>query len=128
MSLPALLSELAALLPERVIWFEEKQVLRISLDGMNYPGGPCCDAWLEHRHHLGMIEMALRDECETRGWEWMVQHQQGQHEAVVFLPSVETGIGRPITPEFIGKASTPAEAMTHAVLKALKSEKGSVNE
>lgn len=123
MSLTALLSDLAALLPERVrfpcgygfCYFIEGGWVLVT------PYGPGRTANWEA---AAALEAVLREECEARGWEWMVQRQQGQHEAVVFLPPVETGVGRPITPEFIGTASTPAEALAAAVLAALKSEKG----
>lgn len=128
MTLPALLSELAALLPERVkvdwgttlkslgAWVHmnagQWQLVGITAEEYQNLPSPLGAVWLE---------MALREECEARGWVWNLCAESG---AAGYVARVQLKPrGKVYACSVIAKL-TPAEALAAAVLAALKAEKG----
>lgn len=116
LGLPALLSELAMLLPERVrveppengYWFQA----RVSDDWRA--------AWTPGEvvpEFLLSLEAALREECEARGWPfWQRRTANGTCWATVYPIR-----GREYESGDFG-APTPAEALATAVLAALRTD------
>lgn len=125
MSLPNLLSELAVLLPERVRLIEDEM-----------PGYAMVTAYAErqwqtifelapthgyasmHPFSDQVLEAALREECEARGWMWSIRRSvdNGNEAAVQARPR-----GR-VYACSVTEELTPAEAFVGAMIQALKSE------
>lgn len=114
MSLPDVLSELAALLPERVR-FPSGNGFSCFVAGawkLTSLYGP---ARTPDWQGQATLEAVLREECEARGWEW-------QGECVLFprrLFFARIGVDRF---SYTDSGDTPAEALALAVLQALKAE------
>lgn len=65
-----------------------------------------------------MLEYALREECEARGWQWTVKcgEAAGRYTARVYRGAVHQ-----VTAHH-GVADTPAEALARALLSALEAQ------
>lgn len=78
-------------------------------------------------HNLDPLEMALREECEARGWPAeLTLNPPGMgrpHGAVIWSGGWHSG-GMPSGPLHFGKSDTPAHALALALVSALEGHTG----
>lgn len=111
MSLPNLLSELAALLPERVRFASGHAFSCFVAGAWKLTGlpGPAHTPW----QGQATLEAALKEECEARGWAWAIGQGAG---SCPYASVMTTPAHRPPC-----DAASPAEALAAAVIRALGS-------
>ena len=94
-------ARLAELMPHRLIWFPEHNGLRISLVGQHDTSNPCADAFLDNVAHHGMLQCAIQQECEARGWPYYAESMPHPKlpgaNMVIYTPRFNSGHASDIT-------------------------------
>ena len=107
-TLPEALATLSTLLPERIP-FARDHVCVVFLHGSKTPVA------YHSPRDLDVIEMALREECEARGWTWSVDCITGPRFSAGVLP-------RPAVWSYNTAGETPALALCLALTAALTAQ------